>query len=57
MWNMKRTSTFYLKALKTQLVYVVGALLVGGVVVQLNDETEILWSEALFALTCFGNMQ
>ena len=33
------------------MVYVLGALLlvVGGVV---NDETDRLWSEALFALTC-----
>ncbi len=34
------------------MVYVVGALVVGGVVVQVNDETEFLWSEAL---TCFSN--
>ena len=34
------------------MVYVLGALLlvVGGVV---NDETDRLWSEALFALACF----
>jgi hypothetical protein len=23
----------------------------------LNDETDRVWSEALFALTCFSNMQ
>jgi hypothetical protein len=27
----------------------------GGVLV--NDETDRVWSEALFALTCFSNMQ
>ena len=38
-------------------IYVaVGLLLVvGGVVVQ-SDETDRVWSEALFALTCFSNM-
>ena len=35
------------------MVYVVGVLVVGGVVVQVNDETDGVWSKALFALTCF----
>ena len=37
------------------LVYAVAIFLViGGVVIQIdNDETDIVWSECLFALTCF----
>ena len=40
------------------MVYVVAGLLVvvGGVVVQ-SDETDRVWSEALFALTCCGSNQ
>jgi hypothetical protein len=35
------------------VVYVAGALVVGEVIVLVNDETVRLWSEALFALMCF----
>jgi hypothetical protein len=38
-------------------IYVAGLLLVvGGVVVQ-SDETDRVWSEALFALTCCSSNQ
>ncbi len=38
-------------------IYVAGLLVVvGGVVVQ-SDETDRLWSEALFALTCCSSNQ
>jgi len=40
------------------MVYIVvaGLLLVGGGVV-VNDETDRVWSEALFALTCCSSNQ
>ena len=46
-----------LKVFKLVCIYVAGLLVVvGGVVVQ-SDETDRVWSEALFALTCCSSNQ
>jgi hypothetical protein len=58
-WNLTYIGDVWAKfKILVAMVYVVVAgllLVVGGVVV--SDETDIVWSEALFALTCYSSNQ
>ncbi len=47
--NVERTFLYSL------LVFVVAVGLVGGEVIKVSDETDRVWSEGLFALTCLCN--